>query len=64
MISTVRGDEVPLISGWRIDAVANATMTVLGIIALIALWAFERGKAINRDPGEAGAGDAKDAKIL
>jgi prolipoprotein diacylglyceryl transferase len=45
IVSTVRGDDVQLISGWRLDAVANAVMTVLGIIALTAAWAMESGSS-------------------
>lgn len=43
MVSTVRGDEVPLVNGWRVDSVADVVMTVLGAVVLVALWAFEPG---------------------
>jgi phosphatidylglycerol---prolipoprotein diacylglyceryl transferase len=44
LVSTVRGDDMPLISGWRIDALANALMAVLGAIGLVATWALEPGQ--------------------
>lgn len=44
LVSTVRGDDMPLLSGWRLDAVANAVMALLGIASLIVAWAFEPGQ--------------------
>jgi phosphatidylglycerol:prolipoprotein diacylglycerol transferase len=45
MISFVRGDDMPLVNGWRLDVIANAAMTALGVIALVAAWATEPAKA-------------------
>jgi len=50
LVSTVRGDDMPLMGGWRLDSVANVAMVVLGVIALAALWAIEPGKATNQPP--------------
>lgn len=60
MVGFVRGDDMPLISGWRLDVIADAVMTVLGVIALVAAWALEPGKII--EPAELNREDAKDAK--
>jgi phosphatidylglycerol---prolipoprotein diacylglyceryl transferase len=60
VVSTVRGDDVQLISGWRVDAVANAVMTVVGLIALVAAWALESNSSNKTSHRE----DAKDAKII
>ncbi len=56
-VSLVRGDDMPLMGAWRLDVVTNAAMTLLGGIALVALWALEPGKE-----KESNREDAKDAK--
>ncbi len=56
-VSLVRGDDMPLMGAWRLDAVTNAAMTLLGGTALVALWALEPGKE-----KESNREDAKDAK--
>jgi phosphatidylglycerol:prolipoprotein diacylglycerol transferase len=43
-VSFVRGDDMPLVSGWRLDVVANAVMTVLGLVGLVIAWALEPGQ--------------------
>jgi phosphatidylglycerol:prolipoprotein diacylglycerol transferase len=54
-VSNVRGDDMPLVSGWRLDVVTNAAMIAVGSIALVVAWAFEPAKESHRE-------DAKDAK--
>lgn len=44
MVSTVRGDDMPVLNGWRVDALANAAMIVLGAIGLVLAWALEPGQ--------------------
>lgn len=58
-VSLVRGDDMPLVGSWRLDAAANAVMTVLGLVALVAAWALEPGAAKQT---ESNREDAKDAK--
>lgn len=59
-VSFVRGDDMPLVGSWRLDVAANAAMTVLGLVGLVAAWALEPGAAkhaeLNRE-------DAKDTKV-
>ena len=54
-VSNVRGDDMPLVSGWRLDIVANAAMIVVGGVALVVAWVLEPAKESHRE-------DAKDAK--
>ncbi|MBM4424344.1 MAG: hypothetical protein FJ030_13315 [Chloroflexi bacterium] len=42
LVSTVRGDDMPLVSGWRLDTVADAVMIIIGGVALVAAWALEK----------------------
>jgi len=44
LVSFVRGDDMPLVGGWRLDVIANAAMTALGVVALVAAWATEPAK--------------------
>ncbi len=56
-VSLVRGDDVPPMLGLRLDTVTDAVMALLGVVALVALWAIEPGKE-----KETNCEDAKDAK--
>jgi phosphatidylglycerol:prolipoprotein diacylglycerol transferase len=44
LVSTVRGDDMPLVGTWRLDAVANAIVFGLGLLATVAAWALEPAK--------------------
>ena len=44
LVSTVRGDDMPVWSGWRLDSIANAVMVLLSLIALGAMWALVPAK--------------------
>lgn len=60
VVSTVRGDDMPLVGTWRLDTVANAITLGLGLIAVVAAWALEPAKSkeqLNRE-------EAKDAKVV
>lgn len=45
LVSTVRGDDMPLMWGWRLDTVADAAMVALGVIALVTAWALEPSRS-------------------
>jgi prolipoprotein diacylglyceryltransferase len=45
LVSTVRGDDMPLVGTWRLDTVTNAMTLGLGLIATVAAWALEPARA-------------------